>query len=128
MLQILNLVEMTLAFDKGNYDHDHGCIQTKEIRSLLKDTPYHQSGNIKDIEKRQYVQNLEKEVNTHNYWDHHPHIAYCELFNPGAGFWAHQRKQHTSSIARRHYKSSANKKTRQKIKRLNKEELEDINE
>lgn len=119
-----------MSFDKGNWDYDHGYIQTKEIKELYikyNDSKYKNSYNVKDPTKKQEIKDLEENANKNRYHLKSRNIIpYCKLINKHCGDWAHDRKQNTSTIMRRHYKSTANKKTRQGLKELDRQEIDEL--
>jgi hypothetical protein len=111
-----------MSYEHGNWDFDHGCIKPLDDPENYSFSYY----NIKDPIERERIKNLWRKRNKERCFTPSHHIAYCELYEKNHGGWHHQRKQNTSSIMRRHYQSTANKKTRQAIKIEMKNELNDL--
>jgi len=110
-------------YDHGNYDYMHGCLMPEGYHKWDLGNPGHPK-HLTHLEYHVLV-NLHNDLNKGRNYGKAKQIAYCELGRRGHGSWAHERKQNTSSTMRRHYKSTANKKTRQYLHNEMMEEYHD---
>ena len=105
-------------YDHGNYDYDTGWIRSPNILS-------YDYRNKSSIEK-QKIDALRKKYNKGRTYRVKPQVPYCTLFSRNHGGYGKMFKQHYKSETRRHCRSSANKRTRQRLKIEMNKELNDL--
>ena len=83
-----------MSYDHGNFDYTHGLLPKVHFREKWYNIP--NSGAMKPIEHL-------KDRHGHDRSCYKPQIKMHPYGDGGKSDWSHQRKQHSSSIMRKHY-------------------------